>query len=30
MSGGQHYEYELDIDPKIVLETRREVAEHTG
>jgi orc1/cdc6 family replication initiation protein len=29
LSGGQYYEYELDLDPEIVLETRREIAEHT-
>nr|WP_241897944.1 cell division control protein Cdc6 [Halorubrum sp. C191] len=28
LSGGQYYEYELDLDPAIVLETRTEVAEH--
>jgi orc1/cdc6 family replication initiation protein len=28
LSGGQYYEYELDLDPEIVLETRREVATH--
>jgi len=28
-AGGQYYEYELDLDPKIVLETRRKIAEHT-
>ena len=30
LSGGQYYEYELDLDPEIVLETRTEIAEHTG
>ena len=29
LSGGQYYEYELDLDPEIVLETRMEIAEHT-
>jgi Cdc6-like AAA superfamily ATPase len=29
LSGGQYYEYELDFDPEIVLETRMEIAEHT-
>jgi cell division control protein 6 len=29
LSGGQYYEYELDLDPEIVLETRTEIAEHT-
>ncbi|WP_241686217.1 cell division control protein 6-like protein [Halorubrum amylolyticum] len=28
LSGGQYYEYELDLDPEIVLETRTEIAEH--
>jgi cell division control protein 6 len=30
LSGGQYYEYELDLDPEIVLETRTEITEHTG
>lgn len=30
LSGWQYYEYELNLDPEIVLETRREIAEHTG
>ena len=30
LSGGQYYEYELDLDPEIVLETRAEIAEHTA
>nr|WP_245758078.1 hypothetical protein [Halobiforma haloterrestris] len=25
LSGGQYYEYELDLDPAIVLETREEI-----
>jgi Cdc6-like AAA superfamily ATPase len=29
LSGGQYYEYELDLDPTIVLETRTEIATHT-
>lgn len=29
LSGGQYYEYELDLDPTIVLETRAEIAAHT-
>nr|WP_232508569.1 hypothetical protein [Haloarcula marismortui] len=29
LSGGQHDEYKLDLDPAIVLETRTEIAEHT-
>ena len=29
LSGGQYYEYELDLDPAIVLETLTEIAEHT-
>ncbi|GAB7008071.1 hypothetical protein [Halorubrum trueperi] len=29
LSGGQYYEYELDLDPTIVLEARTEIAEHT-
>jgi hypothetical protein len=29
LSGGKYYEYELDLDPAIVLETRTEIAEHT-
>ena len=29
LSGGQYYEYELDLDPEIVLETRTEIAEYT-
>jgi Cdc6-like AAA superfamily ATPase len=29
LSGGQYYEYELDLDPTIVLETRTEIAAHT-
>ncbi|WP_368278050.1 hypothetical protein [Halovenus carboxidivorans] len=29
LSGGQYYEYELDLDPEIVLETRTEIAKHT-
>jgi len=29
LSGGQYYEYELDLDPAIALETRTEIAEHT-
>ena len=29
LSGGQYYEYELDLDPEIVLDTRTEIAEHT-
>ncbi|SNR68837.1 hypothetical protein SAMN06266787_1111 [Halorubrum ezzemoulense] len=28
-SGGQYFEYELDLDPGIVLETRAAIAEHT-
>ena len=28
LSGGQYYEYELDLDPEIVLATRTEIAEH--
>lgn len=28
-SGGQYYEYELDLDPEIILETRAEIARHT-
>ena len=30
LSGGQYYEYELDLDPEIVLATRAEIAEHTA
>ena len=30
LSGGQYYEYELDLDPDIVLETRDEIARHSG
>ncbi|PSQ32041.1 cell division control protein Cdc6 [Halobacteriales archaeon SW_6_65_46] len=30
LSGGQYYEYELDLDPEIVLDTRAEIAEHIG
>jgi cell division control protein 6 len=30
LSGGQYYEYELDLDPEIVLETRTEIAEQTS
>ena len=29
LRGGQYYEYELDLDPAIVLETRKEIAQHT-
>jgi hypothetical protein len=29
LSGGQYYEYELDLDPTVVLETRAEIAAHT-
>ncbi|MDB2242973.1 cell division control protein 6-like protein [Halorubrum ezzemoulense] len=29
LSGGQYYEYALDLDPAIVLETRTEIAEYT-
>jgi len=29
LSGGQYYEYELDLGPDIVLATRAEIAEHT-
>jgi Cdc6-like AAA superfamily ATPase len=29
LSGGQYYEYEVDLDPGIVLATRAEIAEHT-
>jgi hypothetical protein len=29
VSGGQYYEYELDLDPTIVLETRTEIATHS-
>jgi hypothetical protein len=29
LSGGQYDEYELDLDPATVLETRTEIAEHT-
>ena len=29
LSGGQYYEYELDLDPTIVLETRAEITTHT-
>jgi hypothetical protein len=29
LSGGQYYEYEVDLDPTIVLETRAEIAAHT-
>jgi hypothetical protein len=29
LSGGQHYKYELDLDPAIVLATRTEIVEHT-
>nr|WP_274520293.1 hypothetical protein [Halobiforma lacisalsi] len=27
LSGGQYYEYELDLDPAIVRETREEIVE---
>jgi len=30
LSGGQYYEYELDLDPEIVLATRAEIAEYTA
>lgn len=29
LSGGQYYEYKLDLDSVIVLETRKEIASHT-
>ncbi|MDZ5810514.1 orc1/cdc6 family replication initiation protein [Halorubrum sp. AD140] len=29
LSGGQYYEYALDLDPEIVLEVRAEIAENT-
>ena len=29
LSGGQYYEYELELDPTIVIETRAEIAAHT-
>lgn len=29
LSGGQYYEYELDLHPEIVLETRTEIARHS-
>lgn len=29
LSGGQYYEYELDLDPTIVLETRTEIVTHS-
>ena len=29
LSGGQYYEYELDLDPEIVFETRAEITKHT-
>jgi len=29
-SGGQYCEYELDLNPEIVLETRAEITEHIG
>ena len=29
LSGGQYYEYELDLNPAIVLETRKEITQHT-
>lgn len=28
-SGGQYYEYELDLDPNIIIRTRKEIAEQT-
>lgn len=28
-NGGQYFEYELDLDPAIVLDTRAEIAQHT-
>ncbi|WP_241658462.1 AAA family ATPase [Halorubrum sp. BOL3-1] len=30
LSGGQYYEYELDLDPEIVLETQEKIAEDTA
>lgn len=30
LSGGQYYEYELDLDPEIVFETRAEIAKHSS
>ncbi len=29
LNGGQYYEYELDLDAKVVLETRKEITGHT-
>jgi len=29
LSSGQYYEYELDLDPTIVLETRTEIVTHS-
>lgn len=28
-SGGQYYEYELDLDPNIIVQTRKRIAEQT-
>ena len=29
LSGGQYYEYELDLNPEILFETRAEITTHT-